>query len=150
MIANLENLANLPHSSLPQLQAAIGETQRFLADAQSLALDVATIEQGFAQDYGASAVQGDFDAMVAGARERWETSAMGFEDALRIKAKVVGNTDCGRTEMDALIRESQSSARWRSSPSGSSAPDARTVSSRADPCSAQAPREVSTQSQVAR
>ena len=68
------NLANLPHSSLAQLQDAIGETQRLLADAQSLAFDVATIEQAFAQDYGAAAAQGDFDAMIAGARERWETS----------------------------------------------------------------------------
>ena len=58
------NLANLPHSSLAQLQDAIGETQRLLADAQSLAFDVATIEQAFAQDYGTAAAQGDFDAMI--------------------------------------------------------------------------------------
>ena len=62
------NLANLPHSSLAQLQNAISETQRLLADAQSLAFDVATIEQAVAQDYGAAAAQGDFDAMIAGAR----------------------------------------------------------------------------------
>ncbi|MEL6753840.1 MAG: P-type conjugative transfer protein TrbJ, partial [Pseudomonadota bacterium] len=59
------NLANLPRSSLAQLQDAIGETQRLLADAQSLAFDVDTIEQAFAQDYGAASAQGDFDAMIA-------------------------------------------------------------------------------------
>jgi P-type conjugative transfer protein TrbJ len=101
------NLANLPHSSLAQLQDAIGETQRLLADAQSLAFDVATIEQAFVQDYGAAAAQGDFDAMISGARERWETSVAGFEDALRVQAGVVGNIDGARGQMDALIRESQ-------------------------------------------
>ena len=101
------NLANLPHSSLAQLQDAIGETQRLLADAQSLAFDVATIEQAFAQDYGTSAAQGDFDAMITGARERWETSVADFEDALRVQAGVVGNIDGARSQMDALIRESQ-------------------------------------------
>ena len=78
LINDALNLANLPHSSLAQLQDAIGETQRLLADAQSLAFDVATIEQAFAQDYGAAAAQGDFDAMIAGARERWETSRRGL------------------------------------------------------------------------
>ncbi|MEM7745925.1 MAG: P-type conjugative transfer protein TrbJ [Pseudomonadota bacterium] len=101
------NLANLPHSSLAQLQDAIGETQRLLADAQSLAFDVASIEKAFKQDYGTAAAQGDFDAMITGARERWETSVAGFEDALRVQAGVVGNIDGARTQMDALIRESQ-------------------------------------------
>jgi P-type conjugative transfer protein TrbJ len=101
------NLANLPHSSLAELQDAIRETQALLADAQSLAFDVATIEQAFAQDYGAAAAQGDFDAMITGARERWETSVAGFEDALRVQAGVVGNIDGARIQMDALIRESQ-------------------------------------------
>lgn len=101
------NLANLPHSSLAQLQDAMGKTQRLLADAQSLAFDVAAIEQAFAQDYGAAAAQGDFDAMIAGARDRWETSIAGFEDSLRVQAGVVGNIDGARSQMDELIRESQ-------------------------------------------
>ncbi|MEJ6394372.1 P-type conjugative transfer protein TrbJ [Gymnodinialimonas sp. 2305UL16-5] len=101
------NLANLPHSSLAQLQEAIGETQRLLADAQSLAFDVANIEQAFTQDYGTAAAHDDFDEMIAGARERWETSIAGFEDALRVQAGVVGNIEGARTQMDALIRESQ-------------------------------------------
>lgn len=101
------NLASLPHSSLGQLQSAIGETQRLLAEAESLAFDVATIETAFAEDYGAAAAQGDFDAMIGGARDRWEASVNGFEDALRIQAGVVGNIDGARNQMDALVRESQ-------------------------------------------
>ena len=94
-------------TTIAQLQNASGETQRLLADAQSLAFDVATIEQAFAQDYGAAAAQGDFDAMIAGARERWDTSVAGFEDSLRVQAGVVSNIDGARSQMDALIRESQ-------------------------------------------
>ncbi|MEL6516349.1 MAG: P-type conjugative transfer protein TrbJ [Pseudomonadota bacterium] len=101
------NLTSLPHSSLVPLQDAISETQRLLADAQSLAFDVAAIEQVFEQTYGTAATEGDFDTMIAGARDRWQTSVAGFEDALRVQAGVVGNIDSARNQMDALIRESQ-------------------------------------------
>jgi type IV secretion system protein TrbJ len=115
------NLANLPHSSLAQLQNAIGETQRLLADAQSLAFDVATIEQAFAQDYGAAAAQGDFDAMIARARERWETSVAGFEDSLRVQAGVVGNIDGARTQMDASFLKARVCC-WRAASRASREP----------------------------
>ncbi len=101
------NLASLPHSSLGQLQSAIGETQRLLSEAESLAFDVAAIEAAFAEDYGTAAAQGDFDAMISGARDRWQASVTGFEDALRIQAGVVGNIDGARSQMAALVRESQ-------------------------------------------
>ncbi|MEX3014001.1 P-type conjugative transfer protein TrbJ [Gymnodinialimonas hymeniacidonis] len=101
------NLATLPHSSLGQLQSAIGETQRLLSEAESLAFDVAAIEAAFAEEYGIAAAQGEFDAMIGGARDRWQASVTGFEDALRIQAGVVGNIDGARTQMDALVRESQ-------------------------------------------
>lgn len=101
------NLANLPHSSLGQLQSAIGETQRLLSEAESLAFDVSTIETAFAEDYGTAAAQGEFDAMIGSARDRWQASVTGFEDALRIQAGVVGNIDGARSQMAALVRESQ-------------------------------------------
>jgi len=101
------NLASLPHSSLARLQQAVGQTQALLADAESLAFDVAAIEEAFARDYGAAAAEGDFDEMIAGARQRWETSVAGFEDALRVQAGVVGNIEAARTQMETLVRESQ-------------------------------------------
>jgi len=102
------NLARLPTSALARLQEAVAETQALLSDAGGLAFDVAAIEQAFAQDYGAAAAEGDFDAMIAGARQRWQTSVAGFEDSLRVQAGVVGNIERARTQMDALVRESQS------------------------------------------
>jgi len=101
------HLASLPHSSLARLQEAIGETQSLLAEAESLAFDVATIETAFAQDYGTAATEGDFDERVAGARDRWETSVAGIKDALKVQAGVVSNIERARRQMDALVRESQ-------------------------------------------
>ena len=101
------NLARLPHSSLAPLQDAIGDTQTLLSEAESLAFDVATIETAFAEGYGDAATRGDFEAMIESARTRWKASVAGFEDALRVQAGVVGNIDGIRSQMDALIRESQ-------------------------------------------
>lgn len=92
-------------SELAQEQDPIGETQRLLADAQSLVFGVATIERA----YGVSAAQGDFDALITGMRKRWDTSVAGFEDALRIRAAAVCNIDGARGQMDALLRKSQGS-----------------------------------------
>jgi type IV secretion system protein TrbJ len=101
------NLASLPHSSLAQLQNAIGNTQQLLADAQSIAYDVAAIEEAFALDYGTAAANSDFDTMIAGARNRWETSVAGFQDTLQIQSGVVGNIEGTRRQMEALVGESQ-------------------------------------------
>ncbi|QBY00431.1 P-type conjugative transfer protein TrbJ [Rhodophyticola sp. CCM32] len=101
------NLASLPYSSLAQLQSSVQQTQQLLNEAQRIAHDVATIDEAFTQDYGTSAAQGDFDAMIGGARERWLTSVAGFEDALKVQAGVVGNIETARTEMQALVGQSQ-------------------------------------------
>ncbi len=101
------NLAHLPHSSLARLQQAVGETQALLDGAGGLAFDVAAIDEAFAEDYGAAAARDALDAMVEGARRRWEMSVAGFEAALRVQAGVVGNIGAARAEMGALVRESQ-------------------------------------------
>jgi P-type conjugative transfer protein TrbJ len=107
LINEARNLARLPHSSLGRLQDAVAETQRLLEDAQGLAFDVAAIETAFDEDYGAAAAEGDVDTMIAGARQRWETSVAGFEDALLVQAGVVDNIEGAEAEMAALVRESQ-------------------------------------------
>ena len=107
LINQARNLASLPHSSLGQLQASVQRTQQLLSEAQRIAHAVADIERAFAEDYGAAAGTGDFDTRIRGARERWETSIAGFEDALRVQAGVVGNIDSARAEMEALVAQSQ-------------------------------------------
>jgi len=108
LINQARNLASLPHSSLAELQASVQRTQQLLTAAQRIAHDVADIDRAFTEDYGAAAAAGDFDARIAGARDRWETSVAGFEDALKVQAGVVGNIEGARTEMQALVAESQS------------------------------------------
>ena len=107
LINQARNLASLPHSSLGQLQASVQRTQQLLSEAQRIAHAVADIERAFAEDYGAAAGTGDFDTRIRGARDRWETSIAGFEDALRVQAGVVGNIDSARAEMQALVAQSQ-------------------------------------------
>ena len=107
LINQARNLASLPHSSLGQLQATVQRTQQLLSEAQRIAHAVADIERAFAEDYGAAAGTGDFGTRIRGARERWETSIAGFEDALRVQAGVVGNIDSARAEMQALVAQSQ-------------------------------------------
>ena len=101
------NLASLPYSSLATLQASVGRTQGLLTEAQRLAYDVGDIDRAFSDRYGLAAGSGDLDARVSGARERWQTSVAGFEDALKVQAGVVGNLDGTRDEMQALVGASQ-------------------------------------------
>ncbi|MEL6997566.1 MAG: P-type conjugative transfer protein TrbJ [Pseudomonadota bacterium] len=107
LINQARNLASLPYSSLSRLQSSVQQTQQLLNGAQRIAHDVAAIEEAFTNDYGAAAARGDFDAMIGGAHERWQTSVAGFQDALRVQAGVVGNIDSARTEMQALVGQSQ-------------------------------------------
>ena len=107
LVNQARNLASLPHSSLAELQAPVQRTQALLGEAQRIAYDVGEIESAFAGQYGTAAGTGRFDAMVGNARERWQTSVAGFEDALKVQAGVVGNIDGARAEMQALVSRSQ-------------------------------------------
>src|SRR3546814_2949723 len=45
--------------------------------------------------------------LVAQARERWQNTVGGLQDAMRVQAGVVGNIDTNRAEMSALVGQSQ-------------------------------------------
>lgn len=107
LLNQARNLASLPYSSLAELQASVQRTQGLLNEAQRIAFDVADIERIFTEQYGTAAASGDFDDMIGSARERWQTSVAGFEDTLRVQAGVVSNIEATRTQMQALVAESQ-------------------------------------------
>ena len=107
LVNQARNLASLPYSSLSRLQSSVQQTQQLLGEAQRIAHDGATIDEAGTQDYGAAAARGDFDDMIAGAQDRWRTSVAGFEDALKVQAGVIGNIAHARTEMQALVGQSQ-------------------------------------------
>lgn len=102
-----KNLANLPYSSLQQIEQSIQRTQQLLAQAQRIAYDVQQVDQAFATTYApASSSQSD-QALIANAQSRWQNAIAGLQDALRVQATVVGNLDTNRTQTSALVNASQ-------------------------------------------
>lgn len=101
------NLASLPHSSLQQLQQSVQRTQALLTEAQNIAFDVQQIDRAFQTTYGNASISASDRELVAGARERWQNTVGGLQDAMRVQAGVVGNIDTNRAEMSALVGRSQ-------------------------------------------
>jgi len=104
------NLASLPTSLLSQLQAQVQRTQQLLNSAQKIAYDVQSIDQAFTANYRGASMTASDQALVDGARSRWETSVGAFEDALKTQATVVGNIDGARSTMTSLVTASQSAS----------------------------------------
>lgn len=107
LINQARNLASLPHSSLQQLQQSVQRTQQLLSQAQGIALNVQQIDRAFQTTYGNASMSASDQALVTQARERWQNTVGGLQDAMRVQAGVVGNIDTNRTEMSALIGQSQ-------------------------------------------
>ena len=101
------NLASLPYTSLKQLQQSVQKTQQLLSQAQNIAFDVQKIDQAFQTQYGNASMSASDQALVAGARERWQNTVGGLQDAMRVQAGVVSNIDTNRAEMSALVGQSQ-------------------------------------------
>ncbi|MBB3871231.1 P-type conjugative transfer protein TrbJ [Brevundimonas mediterranea] len=107
LINQARNLASLPHSSLQQLQQSVQRTQQLLTQAQRIAFDVQQIDRAFQTTYGSASLSASDQELIAGARERWQNTVGGLQDAMRVQAGVVGNIDTNRAEMSALIGQSQ-------------------------------------------
>ena len=107
LINQARNLASLPYSSLQRLQQSIQRTQQLLAQAQNIAFDVQQIDQAFQTTYGNASLSASDQQLIADARTRWQNTVGGLQDAMRVQATVVGNLDTNRTEMSALVGQSQ-------------------------------------------
>jgi type IV secretion system protein TrbJ len=109
LINQARNLASLPYSSLQQLQQSVQRTQQLLQEAQGIAYNVQNIDQAFRTNYGASSapMSASDQQLVAQAKERWNNTVSGLQDAMRVQAGVVGNIDTNRTQMTALVGQSQ-------------------------------------------
>lgn len=107
LINQARNLASLPYSALQQLQQSVQRTQSLLNQAQNIAYDVQTIDRAFQLKYGSSAMSANDRQLIADARSRWQNTVGGLQDAMRVQAGVVGNIDTNRTQMTALIGQSQ-------------------------------------------
>ncbi|MDQ0393764.1 P-type conjugative transfer protein TrbJ [Labrys monachus] len=107
LINQARNLTSLPFSSLQQLQQSVQRTQQLLGEAQRIAYNVQNIDQAFRTTYGNASMSALDQQLVAEARERWQNTVGGLQDAMRVQAGVVGNIDTNRTQMSALVGQSQ-------------------------------------------
>lgn len=107
LINQARNLASLPYSALQQLQQNVQRTQQLLQQAQGIAFNVQQIDQMFSQKYGNVSMSTTDKQMVADARSRWQNTVGGLQDAMRVQAGVVSNIDTNRTQMSALVSQSQ-------------------------------------------
>lgn len=107
LINQARNLTSLPHSSLQQLQQAVSRTQQLLGEAQRIAFDVRDIDQIFDNQYANVDLSMTDRQLVDQARDRWGNTVGALQDAMRVQAGVVGNIDAQRTEMSALVGQSQ-------------------------------------------
>lgn len=109
LINQARNLTSLPFSSLQQLQQSVQRTQQLLSQAQGIAYNVQNIDQAFRTNYGtgSAAMSASDQQLVAQAKDRWNNTVSGLQDAMRVQAGVVGNIDTNRTQMSALVGQSQ-------------------------------------------
>jgi P-type conjugative transfer protein TrbJ len=107
LINQARNLASLPFSALQQIQQNVQRTQQLLSQAQNIAFNVQQIDQAFQSQYGNVSMSASDQQLVADARARWKNTVGGLQDAMRVQAGVVGNIDTNRTQMSALVGQSQ-------------------------------------------
>ncbi len=110
LINQARNLASLPYSSLQQLQRNVSRTQQLLGQAQNIAFEVGQIDQAFKSQYGNVSLSATDAQLVSDARNRWQNTVGGLQDAMKVQAGVVGNIDANRSEMAALVGQSQNAA----------------------------------------
>ena len=110
LINDAKNLASLPTSALAELQSQVRQTQQLLGNAQRIAYSVQSIDQAFNSRYRGEPMSATDKALVDNARARWEDTVVGFEDALKVQAGVVGNIEGSRAVMDRIVGSSQSAS----------------------------------------
>jgi P-type conjugative transfer protein TrbJ len=107
LINQAKNLASLPYSLVSTITGQLQRTEQLLAQAQSIAYSVTTINQAFTTNYGAINLNLSQQQMMAQAQQRWRTSVAGLQDALNMQATVVGNLTTSRSTVTTLGNSSQ-------------------------------------------
>ncbi|NVN37739.1 P-type conjugative transfer protein TrbJ [Komagataeibacter swingsii] len=110
LVNQAKNLTLLPLSTLSTLQSTISQTTALLAQAQNIAYSVTSVEQQYQQAYTSISSGMSDSALFSQAQTRWQNSVGGFEDALKLQARVVGNIPSDSSAMTQLVSASQSSA----------------------------------------
>src|SRR5437899_2307496 len=104
------NLLSLPFSALQQITGAIDQVNSLMRQAQSLAYDVARIDQQFQQlfpSYGGNITQAK---LVSDARARWQASVDTFKHTMEVQSRIVSDIQADETTLSTLVGRSQSAA----------------------------------------
>lgn len=110
LINQAKNLTRLPYSAIQQLNQNIQKTQQLVGQARGIAFDVEKIDQMFQGQYGEAPISASDTQLIATARDRWKNTVGSLQDAMRIQAGVVANLDSSRSQMSALVDQSQSAS----------------------------------------
>ncbi|WP_291362737.1 P-type conjugative transfer protein TrbJ [Acetobacter sp. UBA5411] len=109
LVNQAKNLALLPLSTLSTLQSTMSQTTALLAQAQNIAYSVTSVEQQYQQSYTSVSSGMSDSALFSQAQTRWQNSVGGFEDALKLQARVAGNIPSDSSAMTQLVSASQDS-----------------------------------------
>ena len=103
LLNQARNLTSLPTSLLSDIQANNTRMQMLLRQAERLAYDVQSIEQGFQQSYSGFAA-GQTDAqLVDVARSRWQDSVQAFEHAVQAGNQLIAVQSAQLSDLTALL-----------------------------------------------
>jgi type IV secretion system protein TrbJ len=100
------NLLSLPFSALQQITIAIDQVNNLMRRAQSLAYDVARIDQQFQQlfpSYSGSVTQAK---LVSDARNRWQASVDTFKHTMEVQSRIVSDIQADEATLSALVGQS--------------------------------------------
>ena len=104
------NLLSLPFSALQQITGAIDQVNSLMRRAQSLAYDVARIDQQFQQlfpSYSGNITQAK---LLSDARARWQASVDTFKHTMEVQSRIVSDIQADEATLSALVGQSQGSA----------------------------------------
>jgi type IV secretion system protein TrbJ len=103
------NLLSLPFSAL-QITSAIDQVNSLMRQAQSLAYDVARIDQQFQQlfpSYSGNVTQAK---LISDARARWQASVDTFKHTMEVQSRIVSDIQSDEATLSTLIGQRQGAA----------------------------------------
>jgi P-type conjugative transfer protein TrbJ len=101
------NLLSLPFSALQQITSAIDQVNSLMRQAQSLAYDVARIDQQFQQlfpSYSGNITQAK---LISDARARWQASVDTFKHTMEVQSRIVSDIQADEATLSTLVNQSQ-------------------------------------------